>query len=1243
MVEFENFEYLPILDVTLRKEDPQELNDFLRRVLDKKDLFKKIRETAKGLLNVNVQYTTREEPHPKFSKSGAMPEIIINRRGGLYDRKPINDVYPHDLNYMDNYNQIENRISRDLTPNSYNDKYNFDRMYVEINPKSEVGVNNVPGNKYGEARENIHFLSKRELEPSDRPIKEKYIPKTKILHNTQFRDNADYFDESIDNSKIYNNKNVLATLDNTNEKNILNVNNKETYDPPESEETVQNVIYDSIDDSPQERQNTLLDVDEPTSALEQYELSTRPYKLFTETKAIIITTSEEQLQNPFSEQSNYQFAPKESVDLIHGRNLKASVKKISRIYIKQKEDPIDTSNEDLQKQSKFRIYRSEHKDSISATATSRSTSAPNYRSRNLLFRDYNDDVGDYGQIDDNQNHKKGEKVNSQHDAPSNAEGWDDTFLLHVYNDNVGDNKQTDDNPNNKKEEKMKLVRLPTQHGISSDAQGWEDDYDEKEDSMGPVKIEYSKKKNVQNHFDNRFLNVKNAANDYNSGNDEYQKTQYSADSKSNKKSNETYIKVIFCEGGVPKEDAKMDRFTYTRNITNGVNKPLNFDCKNLCGKINMDGDVQIKCCECNCLTLDKDKLNNCKKVCQQNIKKTVVDEDKDKHLNNIYYNPFGHYNGKRIKVEVPRENTVSTNSLLSNVFTHFHTKHDQNKFHPPGENGFEEINMHKNIQKNYNVRKKHQTNNHNKSGKNEKCDKNNTQNEDIDKNMFDEKSDDTEVLPLPLKTLNNDYVITKSTANENNWKTLVKSSMKSGHQKIKSKEQNLQSNILYYPKDLKIVTNPQSFNIRRSKRKTPQEIFSGFISNDSKQKGKEQKLLHSQSLLQDNIESSKALAEIEQRDKNNVGGKRVARDDKLESIKEWINPKSNKQKSNQGDENKEPKVENEAETAQFHEALYGQLAASIVDKVFDELANHKDLSTRFMHGLSNKQNKDELKELESFRDSENGNNIQHTEKMLHEMMILINNIILDQVQRRTCKRISPKLKLFLKSITTIKSKQSVNEDAKGDDEGVPIQPVKSNKARQSPKYEPETSFLFQKNQMESAVERIGANIVEEMEMIKGLLQEYQSLQPRCKQKAQAVELYLKQHLTMLKQMSTTISNLKNPKRRFRYAPSVSNNLYKPFDIPEKHSSGYDPNNFFHERLKSLKQKHKGTEQLNNLKPSYRSDDKVRNDKNPAMSPKFQKLLLNANYLKGKRKEDDKKSFDKTNQYNTKVANSNASS
>ncbi|KAF2893347.1 hypothetical protein ILUMI_12826 [Ignelater luminosus] len=364
---------------------------------------------------------------------------------------------------------------------------------------------------------------------------------------------------------------------------------------------------------------------------------------------------------------------------------------------------------------------------------------------------------------------------------------------------------------------------------------------------------------------------------------------------------------------------------------------------------------------------------------------------------------------------------------------------------------------------------------------------------------------------------------------------------------------------------------------------------------------------------------------------------------------------------------------------QMHEALNGHLASLIVSNVFKKIKQYQQLHKRFSHGLYRKHGyRSEMKNLNAFRNIETEGDIKHTEEMLHQIMKVLNKIILDQVRRRTCKHLSPELQKYLSTLTKVSTpiKTEIDEESKISEEGYPLPLIKSGKKIEKPVDTEQGGFLFSNPANMPELEQDEVAIKKKMKMIRNLLDKYKHMSGECKVKVGDVEAYLKKHLSLLKRMLKAVKKQQALETKGRSKFPVPNKIKrKHFDSPfpdfglinqqelinkQLDSIGLGPTRSYKPKINIEKliqdnlNKIKYKEYQNTLsqpsnshinsKVKYRNDDNLldsgedyeksksehkreimenENENNPKVSEKYKKLIQAAESIRKKRENEDR--------------------
>ncbi|CAK9813025.1 hypothetical protein ANTPLA_LOCUS7640 [Anthophora plagiata] len=198
-------------------------------------------------------------------------------------------------------------------------------------------------------------------------------------------------------------------------------------------------------------------------------------------------------------------------------------------------------------------------------------------------------------------------------------------------------------------------------------------------------------------------------------------------------------------------------------------------------------------------------------------------------------------------------------------------------------------------------------------------------------------------------------------------------------------------------------------------------------------------------------------------------------------------------------------ADNMEDESQMDSALQGELAGKIVEQIFNQVQKNEDLKTSLGPGLYQKhKTRDTVAAEKSYRQAVNDDEIKHTEELLNKIMLLLNRLIFDEVQRKTCISLPPDLIEFLDWMLEINPQESL------------LQPpslllISEGKTED---HFPRDKFLFQSfpnQEMEAEINELYIKI----RLIKSLIKEYNTLGDKDKEKIQSIQNYLARQLDLL--------------------------------------------------------------------------------------------------------------------------------
>ncbi|GJQ78261.1 hypothetical protein Trydic_g22104 [Trypoxylus dichotomus] len=202
--------------------------------------------------------------------------------------------------------------------------------------------------------------------------------------------------------------------------------------------------------------------------------------------------------------------------------------------------------------------------------------------------------------------------------------------------------------------------------------------------------------------------------------------------------------------------------------------------------------------------------------------------------------------------------------------------------------------------------------------------------------------------------------------------------------------------------------------------------------------------------------------------------------------------------------------------------LNGFLPIKLIETFYDKLKENPNLYNRFGGTITNSRQcaSENEHNIKLYREEQAKVDIKHAEEMLHEVIIMLNQIVADQVHRRTCLQLAPNLRLFVIRITkNLRSTKKNYQVA----EGYPLPKVKARAGEEIPLLPPEEDqgdFLFGGGGGPKKVDGRGqtderTGIAKRIKLVERLLEKYQSMSTRCQVQVEPVKDYLLKHLNML--------------------------------------------------------------------------------------------------------------------------------
>ncbi|XP_076388453.1 uncharacterized protein LOC105662754 isoform X3 [Megachile rotundata] len=199
-------------------------------------------------------------------------------------------------------------------------------------------------------------------------------------------------------------------------------------------------------------------------------------------------------------------------------------------------------------------------------------------------------------------------------------------------------------------------------------------------------------------------------------------------------------------------------------------------------------------------------------------------------------------------------------------------------------------------------------------------------------------------------------------------------------------------------------------------------------------------------------------------------------------------------------------IDNVEDESQMGSALHGELAGKIVDHIFEQVQKNEDLKLSLGPGLYQKHKTGEtVSANKAYRQALDDDEMNHATELLNKIMLLLNRLIFDEVQRKTCVSLSPDLTEFLDWILDVNPRRNSMEQPAS----LPVV-----HAMDVPHHFPKDKFLFR----DSTSNEMGDEFNElrrKLQLVEKLINEYRTLSEKEKTKVQSVHDYLSNQLDRL--------------------------------------------------------------------------------------------------------------------------------
>ncbi|XP_043493647.1 protein PFC0760c-like, partial [Polistes fuscatus] len=233
------------------------------------------------------------------------------------------------------------------------------------------------------------------------------------------------------------------------------------------------------------------------------------------------------------------------------------------------------------------------------------------------------------------------------------------------------------------------------------------------------------------------------------------------------------------------------------------------------------------------------------------------------------------------------------------------------------------------------------------------------------------------------------------------------------------------------------------------------------------------------------------------------------------SVLENINDNSNtmRKKETKNEDTRRKKLamlltaDNIEDESQMDLALHGELAGKIVENIFEQVQRNEALKVALGPGLYRKnKHEDEIETNQIYHRGLDENDIKHTEKTMKKIMELLDRLVLDEVQSKTCAKLPPDMQEFLEWMLQVKGEKQLYEQT-------PLLPLVNDQETTEHPVD-DDKIIFPKTSDEE-IDKDLNEFQKKVRILQNLINEYNALSAKEKIKVQTVHDYLVRQLNVL--------------------------------------------------------------------------------------------------------------------------------
>ncbi|XP_076284773.1 uncharacterized protein LOC143211192 isoform X2 [Lasioglossum baleicum] len=229
-------------------------------------------------------------------------------------------------------------------------------------------------------------------------------------------------------------------------------------------------------------------------------------------------------------------------------------------------------------------------------------------------------------------------------------------------------------------------------------------------------------------------------------------------------------------------------------------------------------------------------------------------------------------------------------------------------------------------------------------------------------------------------------------------------------------------------------------------------------------------------------------------------------------------------------------ADNMQDESQMNAAFNGELAGKIVEQVFSQVHENEDLKASLGPGLSqNHKIEVAVATNKKYRQALDVNQTKHTEELMKKVMQVLDSLMSEEVDRKTCTPLPPDLSEFLGWMLDVKSGGTSPEQ-------LTLVPLVH--SVEPAMHFPQEKFLFQSGLGGEREEGSIKEMHKKLQLIEGLIKDYHALSETEKSKVQSVHDYLGKEVNSMleyvdaKQGAETRSS--SPNEIVHYQPELRN-------------------------------------------------------------------------------------------------------